>query len=127
MPPPAGAPLTSGCSWRRARTGSSSAYIHGDRPRQLLIALTDALVIAGKQPTLDELYRLFQLLNAEAAGIRGNYGTLFGARAFKDLVFVAVDFATRGKAPAVHVPRADHLRPNRDFLAERYALFRRAS
>jgi hypothetical protein len=27
----------------------------------------------------------------------------------------------------IHVPRADHLEPNRDFLAERYALFRRAS
>jgi putative restriction endonuclease len=26
----------------------------------------------------------------------------------------------------IHVPRADHLRPNRDFLAERYELFRRA-
>jgi hypothetical protein len=62
-----------------------------------LIALTDALVRAGKQPTLDDLYRLFQLLSAEAVGIRRNYGTLFGARAFKDLVFVAVDFATREK------------------------------
>ena len=27
----------------------------------------------------------------------------------------------------IHVPRADHLKPNRDFLAERYAFFRRAS
>jgi len=27
----------------------------------------------------------------------------------------------------IHVPRAVHLKPNRDFLAERYALFRRAS
>jgi hypothetical protein len=27
----------------------------------------------------------------------------------------------------IHVPRADHLEPNRDFLAERYAPFRRAS
>src|SRR2546425_1212151 len=27
----------------------------------------------------------------------------------------------------IHVPRADHLKPNRDFLAERYELFRRAS
>jgi len=27
----------------------------------------------------------------------------------------------------IHVPRADHLKPNRDFLAERYVLFRRAS
>jgi putative restriction endonuclease len=26
----------------------------------------------------------------------------------------------------IHVPRADHLRPNRDFLAERYELFRHA-
>jgi putative restriction endonuclease len=27
----------------------------------------------------------------------------------------------------IHVPRPDHLKPNRDFLAERYELFRRAS
>jgi len=27
----------------------------------------------------------------------------------------------------IPVPRAYHLKPNRDFLAERYALFRRAS
>jgi len=27
----------------------------------------------------------------------------------------------------VHVPRLDHVKPNRDFLAERYDLFRRAS
>ena len=27
----------------------------------------------------------------------------------------------------IHVPRAGHLKPNRDFLAERYVLFRRAS
>jgi hypothetical protein len=64
----------------------------------MLIARTDALVRAGKQPVLDELYRLFQLVSTEAVGIRRNYGTLFGARAFKDLVFVAVDFATRPRA-----------------------------
>ena len=77
--------------------GGTDAYIHGDGPRQLLVALTDAMVRAAKQPTLDELYRLFQLLSEEAIGIRKNYGTLFGARAFKDLVVVAVDFATREK------------------------------
>ena len=27
----------------------------------------------------------------------------------------------------IHVPHADHLKPNRDFLAERYARFSRAS
>ena len=73
----------------------TDAYVHGDGPRGLLIALTDALVRAAKQPTLDELYRMFQILSAEATGIRRNYGTLFGARAFRDLVVVAVDFATR--------------------------------
>ena len=60
-----------------------------------MIALTDALVRAAKQPTLAELSRMFQLLSVEATGIRRNYGTLFGARAFRDLVVVAVDFATR--------------------------------
>jgi hypothetical protein len=77
--------------------GGTDAYIHADDPRQLLIALTDALVRAAKQPALDELDRLFQLVSAEAIRIRRNYGTLFGPRAFKDLVIVAVDFATRGK------------------------------
>ena len=35
-----------------------------------------------------------------------------------------------GQGRRIHVregPRADHLEPNRDFLAEGYALFRRAS
>ena len=73
----------------------TDAYVHGDGPRGLLIALTDALVRAAQQPTLDELYRMFQILSTEATGIRQNYGTLFGARAFRDLVVVAVDFATR--------------------------------
>jgi hypothetical protein len=70
-------------------------YIHRNSPRQLLVALTDALVRAAKQPTLDELDEVFQLLWAEAREIRRSHGTLFGARAFKDLVVVAVDFATR--------------------------------
>ena len=38
---------------------------------------------------------MFRILSAEATGIRRNYGTLFGARAFRELVVVAVDFATR--------------------------------
>jgi hypothetical protein len=75
--------------------GGTDAYIHGNGPRRLLIALTDALVRAAKQPTLAELSRTFQLLCVEATGIRRKYGTLFGARAFRDLVVVAVDFATR--------------------------------
>jgi hypothetical protein len=75
--------------------GGTDAYIHGDGPRRLLIALTDALVRTAKQPALAELWRTFQLLSVEATGIRRKYGTLFGAGAFKDLVVVAVDFASR--------------------------------
>jgi hypothetical protein len=74
-----------------------------------LIALTDALGRAAKQPSLDELNRLFRRLSAEAVGIRRSYGTLFGARAFSDLVIVAVDFATRetrltGRPPGKSAP-----------------------
>ena len=76
----------------------TDAYIHGDGPRRLLIALTDALVRAVKQPTVGELYRIFDLLSAEATNIRTNYGTLFGARAFRELVLVAADFVKRDVA-----------------------------
>jgi hypothetical protein len=76
----------------------TDAYIHGDGPRRLLIALTDALVRVVKQPTVGELYRIFDLLSAEATNIRTNYGTLFGARAFRELVFVAADFVKRDVA-----------------------------
>jgi len=84
--------------------GGTDAYIHRDAPRQLLIALTDALVRVGKQPTLDVLYRLFRLLSGEAVGIRRSYGTLFGPRAFKDLVLVAFDFAAREMLQAARSP-----------------------
>jgi hypothetical protein len=70
-------------------------YIHGEGSRRLLIALTDALVRATKQPTVDELGRIHRFLRDKSSGIRRNYGTLFGARAFRDLVVVATDFATR--------------------------------
>ena len=73
----------------------TDAYIHGEGARRLLIALTDALVRATKQPTVDELGRIHRFLRDKSSGIRRNYGTLLGARAFRDLVVVATDFATR--------------------------------
>jgi len=73
----------------------TDAYIHGDSSGGLLIALTDALVRATRQPTVDELGRIRRFLHDKSIGIRRNYGTLFGARAFRDLVVVATDFATR--------------------------------
>ena len=75
--------------------GGTDAYVHRNSPRQLLIALTDALVRVTKQPTLEELDDVYRLLTTEAKKIRRSYGTLFGARAFRDLVVVAVDFVAR--------------------------------
>jgi hypothetical protein len=72
----------------------TDAYIHGESSRKLVIALTDALVRATRQPTVDELGRIRRFLHDKSIGIRQNYGTLFGARAFRDLVVVATDFAT---------------------------------
>src|SRR5262249_32651314 len=60
-----------------------------------LVALTDALVRVTRQPALDELDEVFQLLRTEANAIRRRHGTLFGARAFRDLVVVAVGLAPR--------------------------------
>ena len=73
----------------------TDAYIHGEGSRRLLIALTDALARAMKQPTVNELSQIHRFLRDKSGGIRRNYGTLFGARAFRDLVVVATDFATR--------------------------------
>jgi hypothetical protein len=53
--------------------GGTDPYIHGDVSTRLLVGSTDALVRATRQPS----------------------GTLFGARAFRDLVVVATDFARR--------------------------------
>jgi len=73
----------------------TDAYIHGEGSRGLLIALTDALVRATKQPTVDELARIHRFLRDRSSEIRRSYGTLFGARAFRDLVVIATEFATR--------------------------------
>jgi len=60
----------------------TDAYIHGEGSRR-------------KQPSVAELGRIHRFLRDKSSGIRRSYGTLFGARAFRDLVVVATDFATR--------------------------------
>jgi hypothetical protein len=73
----------------------TDAYIHGDASTRLLVGLTDALVRVTKQPTLPELRQIHRFLQDRSSGIRREYGTLFGARAFRDLVVVATGFAGR--------------------------------
>jgi hypothetical protein len=75
--------------------GGTDAYIHGDSSRTVLAALSDALVRAQRQPTIDLLYRGYRFLVDESIAIRRSHGTLFGARAFKNLVFLANDFVRR--------------------------------
>jgi hypothetical protein len=73
----------------------TDGYIHGDASTRLLAGLTDALVRATRQPTLRELREIHRFLQDRSSSIRRDYGTLFGARAFRDLVVVGTDFARR--------------------------------
>ena len=60
-----------------------------------MIALTGALVRATKQPTLAELTRIHRFLRDRSRRIRGAYGTLFGARAFRNPAVTAHEFVAR--------------------------------
>jgi hypothetical protein len=73
----------------------TDAYIHRGGSRRLLIALSDALVRATKQPTFHELDQAYRFLRDKSNGLRRIYGTLFGARAFRHLVVAATDFVRR--------------------------------
>jgi hypothetical protein len=70
-------------------------HIHSAQPRRLLVELTNALVRADRQPTIDELADIYRFLRRGAVRIRAKYGGLYGARAFKDLVVLARDFVAR--------------------------------
>jgi hypothetical protein len=70
-------------------------HIHGNRPRRLLVELTNALVRADRQPTIDELTEIYQFLRRGAARIRERNAGLYGARAFQDLVLLAREFVAR--------------------------------
>jgi hypothetical protein len=67
-------------------------YIHRAQPRQVLVELTNALVRADRQPTIEELTEVYRVLRRGAARIREANAGLYGARAFRDLVVLATDF-----------------------------------
>jgi hypothetical protein len=70
-------------------------HIHDDQPRRVLIELSNALVRARRQPQLADLERTYRFVSAGAGPIKRAYGTLFGARPFKDLVLLATDYVDR--------------------------------
>ncbi len=67
-------------------------HIHHAQPHQVLVELTNALVRADRQPTLEELIEVYRFLRRGAARIREANAGLYGARAFRDLVVLATDF-----------------------------------
>jgi hypothetical protein len=70
-------------------------HIHEQRPRRVLIELTNAFVRARRQPQLNELERTYRFVSTGAGRSKRAYGTLFGARPFKDLVLLATDYVDR--------------------------------
>ena len=66
-------------------------HIHNGNPRDLLTALTNVFVRSRNQPTARELGLIFADLKRTSEIIKENLGTdsLFGARAFHDLVIAA--------------------------------------
>jgi hypothetical protein len=57
--------------------------------------LSNALVRVERQPTPNELHGAYRSLRRSARPIRRAHGTLFGARAFSDLVVLATDYVVR--------------------------------
>jgi hypothetical protein len=69
-------------------------------PSSLVFAASGcALIRATRQPTFEELDVSYRFLREHAKGVRRIYGTLFGARAFRDLVSAATDFVATEMAP----------------------------
>src|SRR5271166_4854211 len=75
-------------------------YIHDGTPEGVLRALTNALVSRRKSPNLSELEGMYAVFRRAAAKrkkeLRG--ASLFEARAFTDLVLLALDIGARGQS-----------------------------
>ena len=73
-------------------------HIHNGRPDDLLAALTDVFVRSKNQPTARELGLIFTDLKKTSKIIKRNLNSdsLFGARAFHDLVIAARAIAHEG-------------------------------
>jgi hypothetical protein len=70
-------------------------HIHGNQPRRVLVELTNALVRADRQPTIDDLDEIYRFLRRGAARIRKRNAGLYGARAFRELVVFSKGFIAR--------------------------------
>lgn len=71
-------------------------YVHGGTPRGVLQALTNALVRRRHQPTVAELEAVYRDVSQYAREVKSRLRTrsIFGARAFRELVGAAQRSAT---------------------------------
>jgi hypothetical protein len=69
----------------------TDAYVHGGRPRGLFRELSNALVRAGRRPTVGEMARVFRALHSDLPAIRKRAGarSAFEPRVFAELVVTA--------------------------------------
>lgn len=67
-------------------------YIHGGDPDGVLRELSNALARTAAPPSLEQLREIHRVVRRTARALRADYGTLYGARPFQDLVVAA----TRG-------------------------------
>ena len=77
-------------------------YIHGGRPEGVMRALANALVRMRHRPTASQLRALYQDLRAAAAALKRDLqmGTMFEARAFRELV-VAAHVSAQNRVPSL--------------------------
>lgn len=70
-------------------------YVHGGTADGVLVQLSHALVRGPRQPELAEVRQVLRTVRRAARILRQDYGSLFGARAFRELVFAATEAADR--------------------------------
>lgn len=74
----------------------TDAYVHSGAPKQVLVQLSNALLRKRKTRSIGQLEDSYQKLRKAAKVIRNDSGnSLFGAKAFKDLVVAATTLAER--------------------------------
>lgn len=68
-------------------------YIHWGDPDRLLVELSNALVRSSAEPPLASLRKIHEVVRRAARVLKRDYGTLYAARPFKEVVLAATQTA----------------------------------
>jgi hypothetical protein len=87
--------------------GGTDVYVHGGKPRGVFRELCNALVWSGRQPTVQQIDRIYRGLVRMLPEIRTRAGarSAFEARVFADLLVASRALADRGLAGSVQPPQ----------------------